>query len=47
MYVKKEDAKKKLNLSEEEFNLYKSFNQILYSEKTDKYEPNSPLDRFA
>ncbi len=45
MYVKKEDAKKKLNLSEEEFNLYKNFNQILYSEKTDKYEPNSILEK--
>ena len=45
MYVKKEIAKAKLNLSDEEFNLYTNFKQIKYSEKTDKYDPDSILEK--
>ena len=45
MYVKKEIAKAKLNLSDEEFNLYTTFKQIKYSEKTDKYDPESILEK--
>ena len=45
MYVKKEEAKKKLNLSEEEFSYFVSLQHIKYSEKTDKYDPDSILEK--
>ena len=45
MYVQKEIAKAKLNLSEEDFNLYSNFKQITYSEKTDKFDPDSILEK--